>query len=47
VFKCEINDYKKRIQLLIPEMEEWRQHIHQYPEIAYEEKERQTLLQKN
>ena len=27
----------KQIQVLIPEMREWRHHIHQNPEIAYEE----------
>ena len=37
---------KKEIQLLIPEMEEWRQHIHQYPEIAYEEKETSDFIAK-
>ena len=37
---------KKEIELLIPEMEEWRHHIHQYPEIAFEEKETSDFIAK-
>ena len=37
---------KKEIISLIPEMEKWRQHIHQYPEIAYEEKETSDFIAK-
>jgi len=37
---------KKEIISLVPEMEKWRQHIHQYPEIAYEEKETSDFIAK-
>ena len=37
---------KKEIELLIPEMEQWRQYIHQHPEIAFEEKETSDFIAK-
>src|SRR5210317_1042627 len=37
---------KKEIELLIPEMEQWRHHIHQHPEIAFEEKETSDFIAK-
>ena len=37
---------KKEIDLLIPEMEQWRHHIHQHPEIAFEEKETSDFIAK-
>ena len=36
----------KQIQVLIPEMREWRHHIHQNPEIAYEEKNTSDFIAK-
>ena len=36
----------KQIQVLIPEMREWRHHIHQNPEIAYEENNTSDFIAK-
>ena len=36
----------KHIQVLIPEMREWRHHIHQNPEIAYEENNTSDFIAK-
>ncbi len=36
----------KQIQVLIPEMTEWRHHIHQNPEIAYEENNTSDFIAK-
>ena len=36
----------KQIQVLIPEMREWRHHIHQNPEIAYEENNTSDFISK-
>ena len=36
----------KKIQTFVPEMKQWRHHIHQNPEIAYEEKNTSDFIAK-
>ena len=39
-----MNDFAKKIKQLLPQMVEWRRHLHQYPELSYREQQTSNFI---